>query len=1529
VHRTQYAGTQLANQIEIDFRVIRPLDGDRRKGFEEFVCQLFRRKPPADWSEFRRVEGSGGDGGVEAYWRDTLGGEHGVQAKYFLATKDIAWDQVDKSVKTAIDQHATLKSYVVAFACDLTDRSGKQGKGLPGWEHWHTHKSNWEAYATSKGMAVSFSAWTKSELVDALAASPDRRGLAIFWFNVELFDSARLAALFDRARADLGERFHPEDNVPTSLGRAFEGLRRAPVFLARYTSRFRDVPSVVDFQLSCSDLAQPPAEERVMVLRDAVRELREISDELDKAGFQPLETEKWKTRNTNFWEIHSELSKTLRRSANGDDTQEKRKRSALRDLDALSAYVEANIPLQEQDDKAPPDLASDSHRLLVVKGEPGSGKSHLFADATTSALADNCPAILLLGQYFSSDIRTSFLQSLNLLGEDFDTVLQALDVAAELSGERAIILIDALNEAPDLRVWRNSLSSFVDEVLKHDHLALALSLRPEYVELLLPEPVLKRAEMVTHRGITTAEEQESAAKQYFEKRGITRPSVPWLAPEFSNFLFLRTVCDSIALAGNHEFPRGLRGSLDVLRYYLESVEAKVRRDFPNIVFSPDAVAQTVQKIASQMAKRKQDFIEAGAATAVAIDAFGSKGPVEGKSWFSILCSEGAFRRDHHFAEDENDPFDKIEDVYRFSYQRFSDHLIVRSLLSDVSDVSASFGAGGELAFLCKDDDWKWKSLWDALAVQIPEKYPGIEVFDVASDDLSPMFQHSLGQAFEQSLLWRSPKAFSDRTLHHFNEAGGIGQEDTTSVLLRLATVVDHPWNAEFLHKNLARLPMAQRDAAWSVYLGASASGYHGANDEIVDWCLNASLAKADRKTLHLSALALCWFFTTSSRAFRDKATKALIRVFCAESSLIEEIMPLFSAVDDLYVLERLCCAAYGAVIRSGTPNSVMRIAAAVHAVVFGRSDVPLDLTLRDYAKGIIQYAAHVGCLPDGLDIQTIQSPFKSDWPLKIPTEADINSTAKNAGDRSIRSSVGGMGDFGRYEVEPAVRHFTNVPLSSARPLNTEEKSAAFAALVASWAPKAKAAYEQLMVCFEVMKKSTSVLFQQDEDFGVSIRRDAGLTAKYEKAKKAFLGLLDSKGTAQFHALMDPTLDADSIPYNERELPQFNAEDAKRWIIDRAYGYGWTTKLFASDRFVSDSRGSRPKLERIGKKYQWLALGELQARLSDNVWSLKEYPSEATIYDHPADSWFARDVEPSLLSDITDVTVKDKWWQINAEPIEHFADPVRKWPFAKAPPTDSKWLNPVDPSGRKWLLLYTLQSDRQERDKAGKNYSTLAVVRDVFVRVSSVIVERRHAEKLIATLKGQRLADPSGHETMDWTDGPFLIEYPWRNTWDTNAVFEEGWRPFEGVKYMRPVARHVWESHLDLSLSDGSSICLPHPWIGRMLNIRPDLGNIGDYVDPSGYPVFRDPAAGTDGIASLVVDQDLFFNFLKAHDLECIWIIAGERNAYPSGEQGDYYCRSFGSLHRFKKGKWVTDAWHSDNSGHNSGTGDAGNVGEDT
>src|SRR5437762_1425465 len=95
---------------DVDFARIRLCRGTQHGGFEELCVSLFRSEFGNPF-EVKRVEGSGGDGGVEAFNRLANGDVVGLQSKYFSELKEKQWKQVEASIKQASNSHPSLKCY--------------------------------------------------------------------------------------------------------------------------------------------------------------------------------------------------------------------------------------------------------------------------------------------------------------------------------------------------------------------------------------------------------------------------------------------------------------------------------------------------------------------------------------------------------------------------------------------------------------------------------------------------------------------------------------------------------------------------------------------------------------------------------------------------------------------------------------------------------------------------------------------------------------------------------------------------------------------------------------------------------------------------------------------------------------------------------------------------------------------------------------------------------------------------------------------------------------------------------------------------------------------------------------------------------------------------------------------------------------------------------------------------------------------------------------------------------------------------
>src|SRR5690606_12783750 len=238
------------------------------------------------------------------------------------------------------------------------------------------------------------------------------------------------------------------------------------------------------------------------------------------------------------------------------------------------------------------------------------------------------------------------------------------------------------------------------------------------------------------------------------------------------------------------------------------------------------------------------------------------------------------------------------------------------------DVKGSFADGTVLGGLVFGEEYyRVAGIIEALAIQLPERC-GVEIVDLRLE-----INWAIRQAFLDSLLWREQRFFTDRTfecLRHFENDNGI-----RDLLISVATEPDNKFNALYMHERLFARSMPERDANWSVFLND-----RGSEDDpveiVINWAMQNGMGAIDDDRAKLAAITLSWFLTTSHRAVRDKATKALASLFATRLALAASALRLFAEANDLYLRERLFAAAYGAALQGKTADGLSELAATTY-----------------------------------------------------------------------------------------------------------------------------------------------------------------------------------------------------------------------------------------------------------------------------------------------------------------------------------------------------------------------------------------------------------------------------------------------------------------------------------------------------------------------------------------------------------------------------------------------------------------------
>jgi hypothetical protein len=1455
---------------DIRFEDIRPHEGSRNTGFEELCCQLAGLEPQAKGSQFYR-KGRGADAGVECYLRRTDGTERGWQAKYVFQWDSSLATQLDKSIRTALNKHPNLTEYVVCVPFDLPDaRSDRGSSQLAKWQAW---RWKWLQTAEEESRSLDIELWSAHAIGERLSRDDAAySGRRFYWFDNEELSARWFRDQFQKSRAALGRRYVPESNVELPIRKDFLAFVRDPVILKEmdnWTSELLQLrhSAVNAVERASGTAIQPHSAEinsKVQALVDAIVTAAKGLD-------QALPITEWQEAARAAIDA---VRPALRWTLTVEDSRPKHGGSSPSELARHELYKLSDLVggIFERLDSQLWKLANLKQLLLI--GEAGSGKSHLLADVCDHQIERGAPAVLVLGSMLNdSEPWRQILTQLDLPASlQVKHFLGAMDAAAEAAGMRALVSIDALNERNGIDIWPDRLAAFLEEVERFPRVVVCLSCRTTYLPYILPNDLDEAAlPRLTHKGFggTSGE----AAKHYLDMRGIVRPGAPNLLPEFNNPLFLKTCCDYLEKQGAKELPRGLQGITAIFNFYLSAASETIHRRM-KLDRRLGIVPRTVKALSEAFAKAGQGYLAFEDAHALFEEIHPSQGRVEA-NLLNQLESEGVLAVEPVRLADET-----IQEVVRFTFERFSDHEIALHLLDehlDSSNPKKSFAAGTPLFQVAAGEDAHRRAgVVEAIAIQLPER-AGVELPDMLPEESRQWIAH---KAFEGSLLWREQSRFTARTMDLAFEI--LGSTKANYLIISIATEPKNAFNALHLHKKLSAMSMPERDQKWSTFVADSVYQSEGPIETLISWAFEQGMDAIGDDRAELAAITLTWFFSTSARVVRDRATKALAALVANRFPLAIKMLESFSGVDDLYVTERLLASIYGAVLQGTAPSGLEELAEALYSQIFEAGAPPANALLRDHAAGVIHYAKWRGKLSPSIDIGKVGPPNASPWPIEFVPDDLIETYEEDySGGRykdAIVSSAGLGGDFGRYILPRLIRAFCPVPIGT-KLLRSSE-------ICQLWLGEFKAAATDVQT--EAFVALTDTTKGASGQYGYL--PTPAKTARKE-AEEAFKATISSEAWEDFcvrardHLYHGIFLD----DWQNRSVANFDARWASNWIIKRSHDLGWTSERFGEfDRALglgADRYDHR--VERVGKKYQWLALQELAARMADNqafkgdIYAADD--GEPRAYRGALDLGL-RDIDPSLLVHSTHYDGWRQWprsWWIPVELSLGPQTPAERLAWRESDDdiiNDSSLIDVTDPkTGRKWLVLHSFGSWTQNAVVEGRK----AQQRDTWFRLECFVVARKDAAKFETWLAGKTLIDRSRLPKLELHEHHYLGEYPWHPALADLVDWEE---PDKWNKLPAPIRQTVGHYHwekggYDCSLDESVSLQIPAPWLTEAMGLHLIDGRKLAYADDVGTIRFFDPSASRPGHQAALVDRDAFLKVLEENELEAVWVIAGEKSVF--------------------------------------------------
>ena len=350
---------------------------------------------------------------------------------------------------------------------------------------------------------------------------------------------------------------------------------------------------------------------------------------------------------------------------------------------------------------------------------------------------------------------------------------------------------------------------------------------------------------------------------------------------------------------------------------------------------------------------------------------------------------------------------------------------------------------------------------------------------------------------------------------------------------------------------------------------------------------------------------------------------------------------------------------------------------------------------------------------------------------------------------------------------------------------------------------------------------------------------------------------------------------------------------QRWVCKRAYEFGWTEERFSRFDGSSQVRYSRyrgkQEIERIGKKYQWLALHEVLARLSDNVhWIARDYDDpENKSYSGPWQIQM-RDIDPTIgirknAGHLSDPGRVNTWWQPYNFPLGDITDLPEQieylWEEQRLPEFRN-FLQVEEPATQiQWTVLRGFWQEDQRERFSTPNFARL----DCWFRINSILVCKEALGLAVEKFSTRMLSEPHIIDVPSTNYQGFLGEYPWHpvysliSGWQNTDSFGNSDLPM----YLSPVSEYEWEiggSVGDFSLDSSLSLYLPAKELVEDMSLKRIVGGDGSWRNDNGE-IFKDPSLVESGPSYALIRSEQFDDWLDKKGLAILWLIGGEKQLF--------------------------------------------------
>ncbi len=1129
--------------------------------------------------------------------------------------------------------------------------------------------------------------------------------------------------------------------------------------------------------------------------------------------------------------------------------------------------------------------------FLIIKGEAGAGKSHLLGDIANQRIKRNEPTVLVLGQHFkkSKNVWENILSDLNLncTKRDF---LNSLNYIGKQINSRVLILIDALNEGAGKEIWPEELAGFINDLRGFQYIGVSVTIRTSYFNEIVGESTTQDplVSILNHEGFKGNEYE--ALKLFCIFYELESPSFPILSPEFTNPLFLLLICEGLKNSGEKRFPQGFQNISKLFKLYLNSVCQKLSRKREEYKNRDHKIIEALEKFAFKcFEKENRNTLDVKETVDFFDEEFTSF-----KHLYNDLVAECVLIQKNEIDYYSNS---NTEVVY-FAFERIGDFVVAQSLLEKYEksvDIIEAFRPENCLGQLVKDAWWLNKGVFEVFAILLPEKFQ-IEMVEAVDWIFSNKPQNMMSNIDEyivgfmlDSLKWRSIESIDAKKILKFldSKKSKIDIDEYLIKLIELAPIINHPFNSDRFFSYLNQFDMPERDSFWQrfVHYFSDYDDYKNAYPirRLIDWAWSPEISsQIDKESARLVGQVLAWILSSTNRRVRDEASKALVNLLENQLEALLAILRKFSRVDDLYIKERLYAVTYGCVLRTSNKEDILDVAKYVYESIFRDGVKTVHILLRDYARNIIEYALYLN-LPIEVDIDSITPPYISEFPTNIPSHEDIESLRFDYNEKGYKQSYKSEHnqiifsvmdwDFGSKVVEHALQDFC--PYS----FTMEKKYKTFLKTLKKQTRDKLKLYEAISRYLEVVDASRDDIIKYS-----SIQHLDEKTLQNKSYLKRFYQELKSELNNNEFTFFKEKL----IPfYKQKERVSdwhrdfFDVEPIKRWLTNRVFelGYNYEIHGYYDSIINSSSQRSEFKIERIGKKYQWIAFHEIMGVITDNF-KYRDGWGSSEKYGFFNGPWqlYLRDIDPIFITknrekdiyenDYNSFQGKKGWW-FDLD-YDHWSMSNKEWANSEIDLPDPRHIiKRIDHNKTEWLCLDAFYKWCQPKQLGQDKYRT--GYKQIWYPIHSYLVKKIDKRKIVRWLNSQNFWGNRLPGKNDSILSLFNRELYWSPIAKNNI--KEYWSKVGEKNYRIKATTTTAVGEMSEDKSGAHFYYdMPCKMIFEGMHLK-YAAKDGEFKNMNGDIVVCNP----DHNVMLIRKKD-FVDFLNKNDLDIIWVVEGEKLA---------------------------------------------------